>query len=541
MHSVFIVDDEIIVREGIREKIAWDETPFSLAGEAGDGEIALSMIQDIKPDILITDIKMPFMDGLELSRLVKKIQPWIKIIILSGHDEFEYAKKAISIGVEEYILKPFSSEDLLASLTKVAHKIDMEKAQLDDIKYLKKQLESNITADREKFLTRLVLGNISAEEVMQYSSDLRLDITGRYYSVCICGIRTTAENFSELYKMKSRLMDLASSFDNVIGFSFSLEKFIFILRSTVVNTIEEDLYSLAEAVLHQTSDNPTCTVAIAFGSMVDRISGIKLSYSVAEKLLESRVMILKKNCILNSEDSEIRDTDAEKDPQHTISLSGSDPIVDRLRYAAVSDIDSIIAEFISLLGENEEQFDIMASYLVVDIIMAISTIISENGSSIKEQMPEIVKREFVTKAVSSKGVFIHEMHRIIENVIRFRDSKIHSRYSDAILRAKKYIGDNYANPDICLHSVAEEIAFSPNHFSAVFSQECGMTFIEYLTKIRVNQAKKLLRTTKMLSSDICYKTGFNDPHYFSFIFKKTTGISPREYRISTDQTEEDHD
>jgi two-component system response regulator YesN len=109
MYKVFIVDDEIIVREGIRNKIQWEKTPFNFLGEASDGEIALSMIQELKPDILITDIKMPFMDGLELSMIVKNIQPWIRIIILSGHDEFNYAKEAIKIGVDDYILKPFSS------------------------------------------------------------------------------------------------------------------------------------------------------------------------------------------------------------------------------------------------------------------------------------------------------------------------------------------------------------------------------------------------------------------------------------------------
>ena len=104
MYSVFLVDDEPIVLEGIRTKIDWDNSGFSFAGEATDGEIALSMIHELKPDILITDIKMPFMDGLQLAAAVKKIQPWIKIIILSGHDEFDYAKKAISIGIEDYLL-----------------------------------------------------------------------------------------------------------------------------------------------------------------------------------------------------------------------------------------------------------------------------------------------------------------------------------------------------------------------------------------------------------------------------------------------------
>ena len=123
MYSVFLADDEHIVLEGIRNRIAREGSKFSFAGEASDGELALSMIHEVKPDILVTDIKMPFMDGLELARIVKKNQPWIKIIILSGHDEFEYAKKAIKIGVEDYILKPFTPEELEAALEKAGKPI----------------------------------------------------------------------------------------------------------------------------------------------------------------------------------------------------------------------------------------------------------------------------------------------------------------------------------------------------------------------------------------------------------------------------------
>ena len=163
MYSVFIVDDEVIVREGIRSKIDWDNTQFSFAGEAADGEIALSMIQDIKPDILITDIKMPFMDGLELSRMVKKLQPWVRIIILSGHDEFEYAKKAISIGVEDYILKPFTSENLLSSLNKIATALDKQKQQFTDISRMKSELESStalIRDSKRRFCNKTVWSSV---------------------------------------------------------------------------------------------------------------------------------------------------------------------------------------------------------------------------------------------------------------------------------------------------------------------------------------------------------------------------------------------
>ena len=133
MYKVFLVDDEIVVREGIRNSIQWDETEYTLAGEAPDGEMALSIMKDIKPDILVTDIRMPFMDGLALSRVIKKVLPWVKIIIISGHDEFHYAREAISIGVEEFLLKPVSSLDMLKSLDKVASIIKKEKEEDNEI------------------------------------------------------------------------------------------------------------------------------------------------------------------------------------------------------------------------------------------------------------------------------------------------------------------------------------------------------------------------------------------------------------------------
>jgi len=185
MYSVFIADDEHIVLEGIRNSIDWDSSDFSFAGEATDGELALSMIHDVKPDILITDIKMPFMDGLELARTLKKIQPWIRIIILSGHDEFEFAKEAISIGVEDYILKPFTSEVLLKSLKKVSDRLDVERKQIKDISDMRTELENNAQLIKNRFLTEVVLGSAESSSVLQKATELNIDLIGRYYKIII--------------------------------------------------------------------------------------------------------------------------------------------------------------------------------------------------------------------------------------------------------------------------------------------------------------------------------------------------------------------
>ncbi len=180
MYKIFFVDDEIIIREGFRSSINWSETAYTLVGEAPDGEVAIEKIQEIKPDIVITDIKMPFLDGIELSRIIKKIMPWIHIIILSGHDEFNFAKEAISIGVDEYILKPFAPKDVLGALDKIAKKIEEEKSQAFDVANLRQQLKSQENLIKDSLLSSSSQGmnvsqNFLSEELAVLQDDSILE------------------------------------------------------------------------------------------------------------------------------------------------------------------------------------------------------------------------------------------------------------------------------------------------------------------------------------------------------------------------------
>ena len=522
MFSVFIVDDEVVVREALRNKIDWEGSGFVLAGEAGDGEIALSMMQDIKPDILITDIKMPFMDGLELSRMLKKLQPWIRIIILSGHDEFDYAKKAISIGVEDYILKPFTSEDLLAGLKKIEVELDREKAQFSDMARMKAELESSSAIVKEKFLTDIVLGTVSGADAMQRAGEFNIDLISRYYVVSVSWIKSARDDINDLTAAKSRLMSFADGGTNLIGFLISPDRFICIIKGQNAESLEDDCYNAAAAIEHELGKGGDCLVVTAIGSVVDRAAYISNSYREAESILGA-YRFSDRNCIIGIEDFKKTEASA-------FTLPESDPLVDRLRYAGDGEIDETVSHYMAILRENPEHFSIIASYLMVDVIMAVAKLIEELGGDMKKLNPEILTRGFVDKAVQNSESFEREAKRIFVFALEYRNSKIQGKYGDVILRAKKYIDDNFANQDICLRSVADAVHFSPNHFSTVFSQECGITFIEYLTDIRINEAKKLLKNTDKKGNDISYECGFSDPHYFSYIFKKTTGLSPREFR-----------
>lgn len=522
MYSVFIVDDEPIVLEGIRTKIDWEASGFTFAGEAGDGEIALSMIHEIKPDILITDIKMPFMDGLELAAAVKKNQPWIKIIILTGHDEFEYAKKAISIGVEEYLLKPFSAKDVLDTLQKTALEIDRERKQLSDISQMKAEIKSQEKIIQKEFLVNLVHGSADLDNIMQKCQELGIQLVSRYYRISISRIQSKSENLQNQQTACSLLNSYSSSWEQVNSFFHHTNWFVCICKGMTQTELEETVYRTAETIEYIIGQNTDCTALTAIGKTVEHLSSISDSYVDAKNIMKKNEST-KENRIVNSDDGQMENTGL-------LDIKDSDPMVDRLKYASKADVSAIIEESLKLIHDNPGQFNFFASYLMADMIFSVAKLVENLGGDLKEIRPEILQRSFVDESVQNENKFTHNLESILTFVLEYRDSKMSGKYGDVILRAKKFIDEHYDDPNTTLTTVANEVCLSPNHFSAVFSQECKTTFIEYLTNVRIENAKRLLRETDMKGYDIAYDCGFSDPHYFSYIFKKNTGLSPREYK-----------
>ena len=531
MYSVFAVDDEPIVLEGIRSKIDWEGSGFTFAGEATDGEIALSMIHEIKPDILVTDIKMPFMDGLQLAEAIKRTQPWIKIIILSGHDEFDYAKKAISIGIEEYLLKPFTPEELLASLNKAAQQIDKERKQLSDISRLRDELKSSEALIKKEFLNNLVHGSEEMSTAIQKSSELGLNLISRYYKVLISRINSRSGNTETQQEACSLLNSYSTAISEAVSFFHHSNLLVCIFKGSTQAELDDNTFRAAETIAHIATKNEDCIVLTAIGKTVEHLSQLSISYEDAKKILQAG-NISKENRIISSEDiSDNQDSNGDT----LLNFEEGDPLVDKLKYAAKGDIQKIIEDSMELIKKNPDQFSVFASYLLVDLIFAVSKLVEKLGGNIKELNPEILQRKFIDDAVSDEGRFTKTLEQVLNFALEFRDSKITGKYGSVILKAKQFIEENYADQNTTLTSVAEAVCLSPNHFSTIFSQECKTTFIEYLTNVRLENAKRLMRETDMKGYDIAYECGFSDPHYFSYIFKKNTGLSPREYKLSTER------
>lgn len=529
MYKVFLVEDEIVVREGIRDNINWDAINFTLVGEASDGEIALPQIQEIKPDILLTDIKMPFMDGLKLSRIVKKIMPWIKIIILSGHDEFNFAKEAISIGVTEYLLKPLGSSDLVKALNEVAAQIESEKKEQERIEKLKNQLESNSELLRERFLNSLSLGLVQPAEAFEKCDMFNINIIAKYYVVEI--IELAAEDkvvsnrrYPGFLKVESIISSIVDNDSDILRFNRSIEETVLIFKGESALALEESAYSFAQSIKYEVERNTDYLLTIGIGSVRERIQGICESFYDADTARNYKY-IFGKNKIIG-----IKDINNSVEKKDLIFGFGKVNINDFLRSGLKSNIDEYLSDYIQHLGEPNLKSFIFGSYAFIEIVMACSKFVEELGGDINKLLPELSKVENILVKLDSINSFKEYAERILIEVFEFRDSMVDGKYGSTLSKVKEYIGANYADHEISLNSVAAYANMSPSHFSTIFSQETGGTFIEYLIGTRIKKAKELLKTTNCRASEIAYAVGYNDPHYFSYIFKKYTGLTPKEYR-----------
>jgi two-component system response regulator YesN len=532
VYKVFLVDDEVVVRHGIRDCINWEKTDFVFSGESPDGEFALPLIQEIKPDILITDIKMPFMDGLQLSQIIRKNMPWVKIIILSGHDEFDFAREAMRIGVTEYLLKPVTSDDLFESLKKVAVQIENEKKERENAEKLKNQLAQNTPLFRDKFLNELLLGMISPVDVIDNCSSLNINIISKFYIVEIIELEITKKDsteggYSEVLQAETLIDNVVMKNSDVIKFRRLLGEIILIIKGDNAESIEETAYGLAQSVKYDVERKTSCILGISIGSARERIQGITQSYKEADEIKNYRY-IYGKSKILG-----INDIKTSVGGKKEFIKIYKNNVYDFLKCGLKSDIHFFVNQYISNLNEVEMKSLIYVYYLFLDIVLNASRFIDELGGEIEQLMPWVADLENFVAGIDSIDEFGELTENTLNKVLEFRDTRVEKKYDSIINKAKEYIHKNFSNPGISLNSVSSYVNVSPSHFSTIFSQETGENFIEYLTKVRVKKAMELLKTTSLKSAEIAYDVGYNDPHYFCYIFKKAVGNTPKEYRNET--------
>jgi two-component system, response regulator YesN len=529
LYKVFLVEDEIVTREGIRDNVDWKANGFEFFGEASDGDMALPLLRAIKPDVLITDIKMPFMDGLQLSKIIRERMPWMKIIILSGHDEFEYAQEAIKLGVNEYLLKPITVQEMHKVLQKIAAQLDQEKKEQENLKKLQEQLEENQVMLQERLLLKVVTGTIASTEAVETGQSLGLDLVAKCYQIVILKIilrnRSDKFNYDEFQFIQQNVSALIGNNPDIYLLKKDWEEFVLLMKGNIPQYLEEEkglLLGLIKSEVEKTGYQ----LMVGVGAQKNRIADIYQSF------LEAFVDIQ------NPADREKDDPAQAVDKAELLKVNKS-AVETFLNCGVKEDCDEFFNSYIQPLGETALKSYLIKNYIFMDVVLATAKLVNDLGGDIDTLIPELNSIESILENIKTIEQLKEKTCKVLGKALTFRDGQTSGQHTRVIRQAKDYITMHYMEPDLSLYEVASQVNLSSSHFSMVFSQETCQTFKEYLTTTRINKARELLRTSSLSSNDISYQVGFNDPHYFSYVFKKNTGFSPTEFR-SQSQVGVDH-
>lgn len=520
LYKVFFVEDEIVTREGIRDNVNWQASGFEFCGEAADGEMALPLLRTVKPDVLITDIKMPFMDGLQLSKIVRERMPWVKIIILSGHDEFQYAQEAIKLGVTDYLLKPVTVQDLQNTLQNLTAQLELERKEQENLKKLREQVDENQAALRERLLLKLVVGAVSPTEAIEKGQSLGLDLIARCYLVVILKIelldRSEQYDYDEYQRVQGLVAGLVEKNPDVFPLKRDWGDLILIMKGSTPEYLEEERDLLLEEIKLEVAKT-RYQLAIGVGTSQKRIADICQSFVEALESLQNPT---------GEKLSGVSQAVARAE------LSRMDPaaVENYLRSGVKDNFGEFFNAYVRPLGETALKSSLIKNYIFMDILLAASKLVTELGGETDKVIPELNSIETILSNLKTIEQFRDQINKILSSALTFRDSRPNGLYKNLIRQAKEYLEQHYTDPELSLNEAAAHANLSASHFSVIFSQEAGLTFKEYLTEIRINKAKELLRMTSLRSADIAYQVGYNDPHYFSSVFKKNTGLSPIEFR-----------
>lgn len=534
--KVFLVEDEMVIRRGIKNSIDWEKEGYIFCGEASDGELAYPMIIKEKPDILITDIRMPFMDGLELCKLVKKELPNIKILILSGYDEFDYAKEAIRLGVTEYLLKPLSSGKLLEALNGVSESIRREKEDKDLVRKYMEEMRENTEHEKQKFFEQMIAGNLSMADALETGKKYEMNLSAGMYNLLLFRFTLGEENRKSgelLGEAEYAIEKLTERLEYVFEFQRGVEGWAFLLMADNEEQMSERVKELSKDLEEIMKNYSTIAYFGGIGQPVARLRELEESFREAERALAAR-FTMELNRIISVEDIRMaQNVDTLDDIEITSfgEIEKTRTMLEKfLNNGAEDEIDEFVDVYINELPEENLKSVLICQYIIMDAYIVMMSFCEKIEGIEGEMQAQSEELKNSMKTIQTLEEIKNYIRMLLKKIIGVRDTISGRRYSDIIEIAKDQIRKTYMSDEISLNTIAAEVGMSPSYFSSIFSKEMGKTFVEYLTEIRMDRAKELLMCSSMKTSEIGYEVGYKDPHYFSYIFKKTQNCTPKEFR-----------
>ncbi|WP_160687436.1 response regulator [Clostridium sp. C2-6-12] len=532
LYRIMVVDDEEEIRLGIIRKIDWESNGFEVVGDAENGKEALEKAEKLQPDVIMTDIKMPFMDGLELGKRLAESMPSTKIIVFSGCDDFEYAHQAIKINVIEYVLKPINSIELIEVLKRLKEQLDREYDEKRNLQTLYKHYVESLPVIREQFLVGAIEGRISESQWEEQAEKLDIDFKERYLSVALIHADGTLTSEDNVLSIQKETALISISIKKIVDENMNKYcKFISFPYSDMVVVIgnfeeKEDILAFIKGI------NEICkvyerimgfTISAGVGSVCDNPLNIRFSYRSAQSALDYSFILGTGKAIY------IDDVEPDNSIQLQFDEQEERSMLNAIKISAEEEITEIINKLLKKIEDQLLPFNKYRIYLM-EIMTAILKLVQAYNLDIDEIFGENFNGYSYLETFDS----IHDAKEwFIQKAVKVNSFIKKERINSSMLlveKAKQYIKENYSNPDISVETLCSEIHVSPTYFSTIFKRETEMNFVNFLTSVRLEEAVKLLNTTDDKTYVIAEKVGYPEANYFSYVFKKQYGVSPSKYR-----------
>ncbi|MEC0172373.1 response regulator [Paenibacillus graminis] len=544
MKTLVIVDDEPSVLNGLRSYVDWAGQGIELIGAADDGNTGLEMIKELKPDIVLTDVQMPAMDGIRMAAEVRAVLPFTKIVFISGHNDADYLRSALQIHAVDYLLKPIRRKELASVMGKVTGALDAEARERSRVKEMQVKLAQSLPLLRERFLLSVISDRINPAHIREKLEflDLALLSANGYIVIVIMiddvpeVLDTRTEQDKQLlsYTVLNIIQELIDKQMRGITFEKQPGEYVGILltrqlddgdteEAEEVQSPEQELLLLAESIRDNLRQWLKLSVTIGVGEGVSSLPELPSSYKQARGAADQK-WYLGKNRILSMDKLESAEHlryryEAEWSERVLAALRSGD------RERTFNELEQIFARLEQNRGHGSRYAQNVSLHLILQsgqVMLELNGMSEEWEQKEMEAWKQVMRQETMQDLLRYTAAYLQE-------VCDFSHLKRSGKAGEVIERVRMLIGQRFAE-NLSASDIAEGVYLSPTYVRLLFKQETGETLFEYLTKVRIEQAKNLLKDPQNKLYEVCYAVGYTDPSHFSKLFKKITGSTPSAYR-----------
>lgn len=535
MYKLLIIDDDDMIRNGIKNAIEWSDHQIEEVLTAENGEKGEEIFCDFLPDIVLTDIKMPGIDGLELTGKMKNIKDDTKILILTGYDDFSYAQAALKLGAFDYLLKTADMDELLGVIDKAVSAIDRELKEKETYTRIKEQLKMSLPLLRYKYLNELINGYADMEQLVNKFELVDIKFDGACYIVAVSEIDDFAKDGGSITEegrlmLKFQVINIMEDLLAQKGLCFETKHDEIVCIYNYDENLDlsggRDLFmQKCEEITGAILRNLDLNLSMGISNKAYNLASLRLCYDEAKKALEHKLFMGKGSII------HIRDIASYTCADFQLDSDMKDRLASALRTGDKTTLLKVADGAFEYM--NLQKNIGMANFyrICIELLSVASRVLSEFNIS----MEEVYEREFpyfeeIRKYKNAEDARLWVLSSLEKAVGYILNVKI-LKAKKIIATAKNYIDEHHCE-ELSLNKIAEFVHLSPNYFSSLFSNEFGQSFLEYVTSLRIEKAKQLLGEKDAKACEVGERVGYDNPYYFSRIFKKHTGMSPIEYKES---------